>query len=227
MSFTAVIFGIDDPFGYSLCRAMLENGGIVFGGTAATAAPAIAGLATEFPESFRAIAMDPRSADSLKPAVEEIGSINVDLIVSNVDSAAYEKDDVTSGFDTMKQVYDIDALGPIRFVEAFLPLMSAGMKRLCFVTNEKGSLGMRPAGNAAKSGFPALPLMDFAYSMSKTALNRSVMIMFNNLRRDGFTFRLLIPKAGNASAACDYFLKDRDDEFRLTIVDDEGNEWPY
>ena len=227
MRFTAVIFGIDDPFGLSLCRVMLESGGTVFGGTALTTAPAIAELKVEFPDSFRAVAMNPQSGDSLKSASSEIGAIDVDLLVSNVDSAVYDKEDAISGFDTMKRTYDIDALGPIRFVEAFLPLMSAGMKRLCFVTSEKGSLGMTAAKSAAASGSPLLPLAEFAYSMSKTALNRSVMIMFNNLRRDGFSFRLLVPKAGNAAVACGYFLKDRDDEFRLAIADDEGNEWPY
>jgi len=81
--------------------------------------------------------------------------------------------------------------------------------------------------------------------MSKTALNMAVRIMFNDLRREGYTFRLYHPgwvrsyMSGQknlsadlepedaAARALSFFLGDRDDEDRLVVIDDEGREWPF
>jgi hypothetical protein len=69
--------------------------------------------------------------------------------------------------------------------------------------------------------------------------------MFNDLRPEGYTFRLYHPgwmrsymmgkKSTNgdlepedsAAQAIPYFLDDRDDEDRLVMIDYEGREWPF
>lgn len=146
-------------------------------------------------------------------------------------------------FEEIKQSYSVNALGPIRFIESLLPLCADGMKRLCFVTSADASI----AANESVSGF--------GYSMAKSALHMAVAIMFNNLRPDGFTFRVYIPDsfpegvcasersslgAGGRSArgesvadeaaariAYEYFVGDRDDEDRLAITDYRAKEWPF
>ncbi len=55
------------------------------------------------------------------------------------------------------------------------------MKRLCFVSSEAGSITVAHR----KDGY--------AYCMSKASLNMAVKLMFNELRPQGYTFRLYHP----------------------------------
>ena len=217
---TAVILGIDDDFGLALVRSFLEIGGTIFGGTEDPGAPVIAALSTQYSRTFHAIAVDPASILSVTSAAAILkqADISVDMLICNVDRRTHDSLEDGLDFDAMKRTFDINALAPIRFMEAFLPLTKSGLKRLCFVTSAMGSLGTATGGR------------DFAYSMSKTSLNRTVMIMSNHLSKEGYTFRVFIPNAGgteSARSARDYFLNARDDEFRLVIVDDKGHEWPF
>jgi NAD(P)-dependent dehydrogenase (short-subunit alcohol dehydrogenase family) len=134
----------------------------------------------------------------------------------------------------MHRLFDVNSLGPLRVVEAFLPLLDGGpMKRLCFVSSEAGSIG------ASKRD------AWFAYCMSKAALNMAIKNMFNFLRPDGYTFRVYHPGwvrsylSGKknmeadlepdeaASYAVPFFVDARDDEDRLVLVDYEAEEWPW
>jgi NAD(P)-dependent dehydrogenase (short-subunit alcohol dehydrogenase family) len=143
----------------------------------------------------------------------------------------------------MLKDYDVNALGPLRVVEAFLPLTQrSDMKRLAFISSEAGSIN-----RSERKGW-------FGYCMSKTALNMAAGILFNRLRPEGYTFRLYYPgwmrtymrgaKATQgdmepeeaATYALAYFLRDRGydpdtpgrgDENRLVLRDWRGIEWPW
>jgi NAD(P)-dependent dehydrogenase (short-subunit alcohol dehydrogenase family) len=127
--------------------------------------------------------------------------------------------------------------------EAFLPLMGGdGMKRLCYVSSEAGSIG-----RSHRNGW-------YGYCMSKAALNMAVSILFNDLRPEGYTFRLYHPgwvrsyisgvkaMVGDmepeeaAIPALTFFLSGIDgelaadppyDEDRLALRDWQGREWPW
>jgi NAD(P)-dependent dehydrogenase (short-subunit alcohol dehydrogenase family) len=110
----------------------------------------------------------------------------VDLLINNagIVSLANNGQTIRTGQDygEIHRLIDVNALGPMRVVEAFLPLMDSGaVKRLCFVSSEAGSVtrSQRKAG--------------YGYTMSKSALNMAVKIMFNDLRPQGFTFRVYHP----------------------------------
>jgi NAD(P)-dependent dehydrogenase (short-subunit alcohol dehydrogenase family) len=122
----------------------------------------------------------------------------------------------------------------MRTVEFFLPLMKVGMKRLCFISTEASSIAMMRRDTG------------YAYCISKTALNMGVRILYNELYRDGFTFRLYQPgwmrrtnpdgtyKEGadllpeeSAVVAVPQFIGNREDEGRLVLIDYMGNEWPF
>jgi NAD(P)-dependent dehydrogenase (short-subunit alcohol dehydrogenase family) len=107
-----------------------------------------------------------------------------------------------------------------------------GLKRLCFVSSEAGSIG-RMTRDAW-----------FGYCMSKAALNMGVKILFNALHPDGYTFRVYDPGwvksyvggkknlqadlEPDEAAACalPIFLNAKDDEISLALIDYQGNEWP-
>ncbi len=134
----------------------------------------------------------------------------------------------------MQRLYDVNALGPLRVVEAFLPLLDRGAgRRLCFVSSEAGSIGA-----CQRTSW-------HGYCMSKAALNMSVKILFNLLRREGYTFRLYHPGwmrsyiSGRknmqatlepeeaAVPALAYFLGEVGDEDQLVMRDWQGREWPW
>src|SRR6185369_1697222 len=134
----------------------------------------------------------------------------------------------------MQCIYDVNALGALRVVEAFLPLLEQGQtKRLCFVSSEAGSIGA-----AERTSW-------FGYCMSKAALNMGVKILFNDLHPAGYTFRVYHPgwvrsyihgetnmdatlePEEAASYAIPILLNDRDDEDRFVMVDYEGKEWSW
>jgi NAD(P)-dependent dehydrogenase (short-subunit alcohol dehydrogenase family) len=122
-------------------------------------------------------------------------------------------------FKAIQQTYDTHALGTLRFVQRFLPQMQNGGKRLCFLTDASGSLGA------------PIKAIDIGEAMSRTALHMAVKILFNDLRRDHYTFRLFLPDPddpeGSVTAACDYFLTGRDDDDHLVIRNFHGAEVPF
>lgn len=142
--------------------------------------------------------------------------------------------------------YETYALTPLRAVERLLPLMEGadGLKRICFVSSREGSIS---------AGEHAGPI---GRAMAHTALHMQARLLFNDLRRDGYTFRLydpgLMPKpagdshAGEASAASNapmtslpasiaeaarfaagFFANPHANEDRIVLTGSRGEEWPF
>ncbi|MDD4797085.1 MAG: SDR family oxidoreductase, partial [Eubacteriales bacterium] len=121
----------------------------------------------------------------------------------------------------------------LRMAQAFLPLMHTGLRRLCFVSSEAGSVAVGHRGDG------------YSYTMSKTALNMGVRLLFNQLQPQGYTFRLYHPgwmrsymsgqksvvgtlePEESAQSAVAQFLEDRDWEDRLVMLDENGMAWPF
>jgi NAD(P)-dependent dehydrogenase (short-subunit alcohol dehydrogenase family) len=159
----------------------------------------------------------------------------VDLLISNAGIRG-ERQALGEGLDdaAMAQAYNVNALGGLRLVEAFLPLTDRStLRRLCFVSSEAGCIAL-----AHRDG-------GFGYGMSKAALNMIVKLLFNSLRPEGYTFRLYHPgwirgymsgvKGTHADMepeeaavpALAYFVDEREDEDRLVLIDYLGGEWPF
>jgi NAD(P)-dependent dehydrogenase (short-subunit alcohol dehydrogenase family) len=137
-------------------------------------------------------------------------------------------------YDEMLRMYDVNALGVLRVVETFLPLVERGVsKRLCFISSEAGSIGA-----SERTSW-------YGYCMSKAALNMGGRILFNDLHPAGYTFRVYHPgwvrsymhgaksmeaelePEEAAAYAIPILLNDREDEDRLVLEDYEGREWPW
>jgi len=219
MGNTAVIIGVDDPFGIALCRSLLERDWTVFGGTTGEQGKS---ADTDRSGRFYQVPMDPCSITALEAASATVGSEvdQVDLLICNIDTAQNTPSSDGLDFEAMKRVYDAGALGTLRFIEAFLPLTRNGLRRLCFIDDAHGSIEMASGGD------------DIGNRLSKAALRMACMILSNHLRKEGYTFRIYLPSLEPshhemcARFATDYFLADREDEFRMTILDHQGDEWP-
>jgi NAD(P)-dependent dehydrogenase (short-subunit alcohol dehydrogenase family) len=237
MKRTAFVTGADRGLGFALSEGLLRGGWEVFAGQHRPAWPQLAGLAAEWPRSCHVVPVEICSTESVQSAARAVAEMtdHVDLLINNAGIA------ITFGaesldcldYGAMQRVYDVNALGALRVVHAFLPLTDAGMRRLAFVSSEAGSISLAHR----QSGF--------GYSMSKSALNMAVKITFNRLRPDGYTFRLYHPgwvrsyMSGHkmteadlepeeaAAMAIPFFVGDRDDEDRLVLIDNGGLEWPF
>lgn len=200
-----MIAGACDPVGIRLVKDFLKMDYLVAAGLPAGQQQ------PDFPDSVFCVPIDPlcqQSANNAAKAVEEKYGW-VDLLVTNYDNCL--QDDMSTIFDTpdyekMKTAYEYNSLGPLRTINAFLPLLEKGSgKRICVVTSEDSS------NNNCRE------YINFARHISKAPLNMAIHQIFNGLRPDGFTFRMYckdpsaIPSQAGAYAA-EYFTRNRSNE---------------
>jgi NAD(P)-dependent dehydrogenase (short-subunit alcohol dehydrogenase family) len=239
MERTVLITGADRGLGFALCAGLLKEGWQVFAGQYMPKWNELTSLTNEYPQRLHVVPLDVSSMESVQAAAEIVKAHanHLDVLINNA-GVTSETSNFSirepQDYDEMHRMYDINALGALRVVEAFLPLMDRGdSKRLCFVSSEAGSIS-----RSERTSW-------FGYCMSKAALNMGVKILFNDLHPAGYTFRVYHPgwvrsymhgeknmeatlePEEAATYAIPYFLNDREDENRLVMVDYEGNEWPW
>jgi NAD(P)-dependent dehydrogenase (short-subunit alcohol dehydrogenase family) len=239
MTQTVFITGADRGLGYAITEGLLKRGYTVFAGQNLSDWPQLNDLRSHYPDSLHLIPLEVRSIESAHAAAKAVSNFtdHIDVLINNagVNSPTSPRPIRESqDYAEMQRLHDINSLGPLRVVEAFLPLMDAGtLKRLCFVSSEAGSIG-----RAQRTSW-------FGYTMSKAALNMATRILFNDLRPQGFTFRLYHPgwvrsyisgvkgTLGDmepeeaAIPAITYFIDTPIDEDTLVMCDWRGEEWPW
>jgi len=239
MERTVLVTGADRGLGLALCAQLLKAGWQVFAGQYLPEWHELADLKNKYPELLHIIPLDISSMESVKVAAEIVKTHadHLDILISNA-GVTSETSNFTihepQDYGEMLRMYDVNALGALRIVEAFLPLLEQGQtKRLCFISSEAGSIG----GSERTSWF--------GYCMSKAALNMGVKILFNDLHPSGYTFRVYHPgwvrsymhgeknmdatfePEEAASYALPILLNDRKDEARLVMINYEGKEWQW
>jgi NAD(P)-dependent dehydrogenase (short-subunit alcohol dehydrogenase family) len=239
MERTVFVTGGDRGLGFALCAGLLEQGWQVFVGQYMPEWQDLTTLAGQYPHALHTIPLDVSSTESARSAAKAVTVFtdHIDVLINNagVNSPTILRSiREPQDYAEMHRLYDVNALGPLRVVEAFLPLTDRGnKKRLCFVSSEAGSIA-----RAERTSW-------YSYCMSKSALNMGVKILFNHLHPDGYTFRVYHPgwirsyMSGKksleatmepeeaAAKAIPIFLSQRLDEDRLRLEDFEGNEWPW
>ena len=248
MERTAFVTGADRGLGYALTAGLLDKGWRVFGGQYMPEWPALDELAARADGRLEIVPLDVASGESVAAAAAQVGEHTacLDMIINSAGVLAASADRTIrqgQAFDDLLVEYEVNTLGPLRVVEALLPLTrESDMKRLVFISSEAGSIN-----RSERKGW-------FGYCMSKAALNMGVGILFNRLRPEGYTFRLYYPgwmrtyMRGAKDTTADlepeeaavyalaYFLRDRgydpdtpgrNDEDRLVMRDWRGMEWPW
>ena len=237
MNYVGVVTGADRGLGRAIARNLLERGWTVIAGRYLKDWSLLDKLQTEYPDKLKILPMDVSDTAVIRAAAGEAALLtdHVDTLVCNAALMSPPPEKMNKVYyEHIVRTFNTNAVGSLRTVEFFLPLMKVGMKRLCFISTEASSIVRmwRDTG--------------YAYSISKTALNMGVRIIYNELYSDGFTFRLyhpgwmmrtkpdgtyeteadLIPEE-SAAVAVQQFIGDRDDESRLVLIDYMDNEWPY
>ena len=233
----ALVTGADRGLGLALTQSLLEQGWTVVAGQFLDW-PELEALSVQFPETLHIVPLDVSSDKSVKEAFIRTKTKidHIDLLIAN--AALNRSHKVQSiredqNFDNMVDEINTNSVGNLRLVNAFLPLLDKGeTKRLCFVSSEAGSIGA-----SKRTGW-------FGYCMSKAALNMVVKILFNDLKPQGYGFRLYHPgylrtyMAGTknndahlepeeaAKFALDYFLNSNEPT-DLALTDWQGTEYPW
>jgi NAD(P)-dependent dehydrogenase (short-subunit alcohol dehydrogenase family) len=229
------VTGADRGLGLALCAGLLQQGWNVFAGQYMPDWHELPTLAKQYPQTLHLIPLDVASMESVRSAAQKVSALadHVDVLINNAgvnSHSTHVSIREPQDYSEMYRLYDVNALGPLRMVEAFLPLMERGnAKRLCFVSSEAGSIT-----RAERTSW-------FSYCMSKAALNMAVKILHNDLHPAGYSFRVYHP--GNvhsymnttgametqeaAARAIPILLNTWEKEDRLVMVDYEGKEWPW
>ncbi|MBR1931888.1 MAG: SDR family NAD(P)-dependent oxidoreductase [Lachnospiraceae bacterium] len=174
---TVFITGADRGIGFAICQEFLQHGWHVIAGQYMSAWTELTHLQQQN-ANLDIVPIDVSDANSVQAAVKQTVELTGRLDMLIHVAGIIIREDTPEAVRTMLQV---NAVGPMCVTRCFLPLMEGGRKRLCFVSSEAGSISLAHRKN------------EYGYGVSKAALNMSVRMMFNTLRREGFTFRLYHP----------------------------------
>lgn len=172
-----IITGADRGIGLALSKKFLSAGYTVFSGRFMPDWPELNQLKKEYPDTLHLINLNVGDEESVRKSREQVGKITarVDFLINCACVFQGDSDQETHN------CLNVNAVGTVRMVEEFLPLMKDGEKRLCFFSSEASSISL-----AHRRG-------DFSYCVSKACLNMSVKLMFRQLQPQGYRFRLYHP----------------------------------
>ncbi len=176
---TVLITGTGRPYalGFNLVRRYLEHGDRVLA-SIRRPSEALEALQKEYPDRLHILTMDIASTESVNTAAADAAAWTpaVDLIINNA---------TTASADTMKELPDFDldqiapavnvgAVGPLRVLKAFLPLLRKSKTGALVVniSSEAGSIGK------------CYRTYYLDYGMEKAALNMATMTMHNYFKNE-------------------------------------------
>lgn len=171
---TSVVTGADRGIGAALCRLLAGRGETVI------AACLEQGQDLNGMRGVEVLpGIDVTSDASVRTLAQHLRGRRVDVLVNN---AGLVIDRQLGKFDytVLQQEFAVNALGPLRVVEALLPAMGTGCK-IALVTSRVGSLGENRSGGL------------YGYRMSKAAANMAGLNLAHDLRTRGIAVICLHP----------------------------------
>lgn len=173
---TVLIAGASRGLGFCFGRKYLEDGWRVLAGVRDESS--LQALKKEYSDSLYPLIMDVTDTASVQKAAEEAAYITdrIELVINNAGIHAPSSFEVleNADLDECLPVYDVNAVGPLRVVKAFLPLIRrSGQGLIVNISSESGSIG------------DARRKKEFDYCMSKAALNMATKLLDNYLADEG------------------------------------------
>jgi NAD(P)-dependent dehydrogenase (short-subunit alcohol dehydrogenase family) len=201
MTQTVFISGANRGLGLSLVKRFLREGFRVFAGIRRQSDP-LRQLAQAHGEALTVLTLDVTQLDSVRAAARYFSqrSPTLDILINNAGvlldtEVPLEKLDLSD--DALHTSMDVNAFGALRVTQQFLPFLEKGRHKLVMnISSEAGSI----TDCWRKS--------DFAYSMSKAALNMQSKLLHNYLSPRGFRILAIQPgwmktEMGGADAVLD------------------------
>jgi NAD(P)-dependent dehydrogenase (short-subunit alcohol dehydrogenase family) len=187
MSETVFITGADKGLGFSLVKRFLSAGLHVFAGTY-TAGESLKELVGQAAEKLTLVSLDVTNMTSVQNAVRTVSASlpALDILINNAGINLEKPVNLLERLDFadqhFQQTMEVNAFGPLRVIQQFFPLLEKGGRKLIInISSEAGSIA---ACNRTR---------EYAYCMSKSALNMASMILQNDLRGRGFKVLAIHP----------------------------------
>jgi NAD(P)-dependent dehydrogenase (short-subunit alcohol dehydrogenase family) len=172
---TVVVTGAARGLGFCLAEAYLKQGATVFGLDRAEPA---ADLSAAYGDRFHPLRCDVTDEAQVRRAAEETARLatGVDILIN--DAAIYLEKPFTEAnefdADAARRTFDVNAVGPLLVTKYFLPLVLAGSgKKIVNISSEAGSISQNWRSR------------EYAYCMSKAALNMQSVILQRRVKDDG------------------------------------------
>ena len=169
---TALITGANRGIGLELAKQLQQKGYHVIA-ACRKASQQLQKLKCQIEENF-----DVTNAASIKNLADELSNQKIDLLINNaglLQGMTLENLD----YDSILQQFEVNALGPLRVAENFIPLM-ANDSKLVIITSRMGSI---TDGSGEQYG----------YRISKTAVNMVGSCLAHDLKGKGIAVALLHP----------------------------------
>lgn len=233
MKQTILITGASRGLGFYLAKRYLETNNIVFAGVRDLDFPKLKELQESYPNTFIPIILEVSSTESINKASEKVKehTDKIDILINNaaIHSESSYKILEETDLDECLEVYNVNSIGPIRVVKAFLSFIKENRNAKVFnISSESGSIG-----NCRRE-------REFDYCMSKAALNMGTKLLSNYLKKDNILVFTIQPGwmrtdmgGPNAhldpyeNACCLVDLFASANEETPMFIDNKGNELPW
>lgn len=170
---TYLVTGADRGIGQALCLALCERGENVIA-TCLEDSPLLAQRGAQVERRI-----DVTSDEAVQSLAKRLQGTRLDVLISNAGIAGNS----TLGhldLDDMRSQFEVNALGPLRVVDALLPCLRQGSK-IGIITSRVGSLADNTSGGM------------YGYRMSKAAANMAGVSLAHDLKGRGIAVVLLHP----------------------------------
>lgn len=180
---TWMITGANRGIGLALTIELLRRGDHVVAAARNPWGGALAELAAAHGGAVTPLELDVVSAASVAAASEALGARPIDVLVNNAGIHGPRGSDsaLDMDFDVMREVLDVNVLGPLRVAQAFLPQVEMGEgRKIATISSRMGSIASNPSGS-------------LAYRASKAAVNMTMVVFGNAVQARGVASLLFHP----------------------------------
>ena len=147
---TFLVTGANRGIGYELCRQLQAAGDVI--AVCRSSSPELDRLKVQVEADI-----DIASDESVAQLAERLQGVAIDVLINNAGVAQKNTlDDLD--FDSIRQQFEVNALGALRITQALLPNLRAGAK-IVLITSRMGSIADNTSGSS------------YGYRMSKAALS--------------------------------------------------------
>lgn len=169
----AIVTGANRGIGLEFCRALANRGYSVIALCRQTSAE-LEALAVTIHDGY-----DVTDIPAIEAFAEGISPASIDLLINNAGILRSESlDDMD--FESMRQQFEINALGSLRVSHSLIPSLRSGAK-IALVTSRMGSIADNGSGGR------------YGYRMSKAALNMAGVSLAKDLQSRGIAVAILHP----------------------------------
>lgn len=174
---TTLITGANRGIGLELVRQAADRGDQVIA-VCRQASPEIEAISSSSNVRVES-GVDTTSDGDVAGLVERLGDTRIDLLINNAGILQRQSlDDLD--FDSMRQQFEVNSLGPLRVTAALLPLLTP-VAKIAIITSRMGSIDDNTSGG------------HYGYRMSKAAVNIAGVSLARDLRPRGIAVAILHP----------------------------------